>query len=117
MANNFSCILLNVYLPCDNYSANIVTREYEQCVEYIEGLLSTTDCNTFICCGDYNTSLKRGNAQCRFLQDFVSRNNLTCSWNHALSREDYTYCNYALGQKSIIDHFIVSKKYFRCYCR
>ena len=100
MANNFSCILLNVYLPCDNYSANTVTREYEQCVEYIEGLLSTTDCNTFICCGDYNTRFKRGNAQCRFFQDFMSRNNLTCLWNHALSREDYTYCNCALGQKN-----------------
>ena len=36
MANNFSCMLLNVYLPCDNYSANTVTREYEQCVEYID---------------------------------------------------------------------------------
>ena len=57
------------YGPCDNYSANTVTREYEQCVEYIEGLLSTTDCNKFICCGDYNTSFKQGNAQCRFLQD------------------------------------------------
>ena len=34
---------------------------------------------------------------------------IICSWNHALSKEDYAYCNYALGQKSIIDHFIVSK--------
>ena len=47
MANNIH--LLNVYLTCDNYRANTVTTEYEECVEYIEGLLSTTDCNTFIC--------------------------------------------------------------------
>ena len=34
----FSCLLLNVYLPCDNYSNTTVTQGFIDCVEYIENV-------------------------------------------------------------------------------
>ena len=35
LATNFTCLLLSVYLPCDNY-CSIVNREYNECIDYIE---------------------------------------------------------------------------------
>ncbi len=74
--NSLSCMLLNVYLPCDNYSNNDVTQEYRECIEYIETLHNSSDCEAFICCGDYNTSFERHNAQTDHLSNFILRNNL-----------------------------------------
>ena len=112
MDNNFSCLLLNVYFPCDNYSNNIIADEYIECIDYIEQLFNMSDCNSFICCGDYNTSFSRDNAHSRFLIDFMHRNSLIKSWDHVLAKLDYTYVNHALGHKSSIDHFIMSKNIF-----
>ena len=41
---------------------------------------------------------------------FLNRNNFVNSWDHVLSQCEYTYyVNHALGHKSIIDHFIVTR--------
>ncbi len=112
MDNNFSCMLLNVYLPCDNYSNNNVSNQYVNCIECIESMFNMSECNSFICCGDYNTSFQRNNAQSRYLSDFVNRNNLITSWEHVLSQEGFTYVNHALGHQSTIDHFIVSRNIY-----
>ena len=45
----FSCLLLNVYLPCDNYSNTTVTQGFIDCVEYIEYLHKLSDCSSYIC--------------------------------------------------------------------
>ena len=34
--NFFSCMLLNLYLPCDNFSNVQTTDEYINCIEYVE---------------------------------------------------------------------------------
>lgn len=114
MANNFSCIVFNVYLPCDSFSNNVACSLYTECIDYIEGKMSSLDSNSFICCGDFNTCFTRLNAHCRYLQDFISRNNLLVSWDHVLSKQDYTYVNHALGHRSIIDHFITSRIIYDC---
>ena len=88
--NNFSCMLLNLYLPCDNFSNVQTTDEYINCVEYVESMFNSSNCDAFICCGDLNTSFERDNAQSRHLSDFISRNDLLLSWDHALSEKDFT---------------------------
>ena len=55
----FSCLLLCVYLPCDNYSNVYINQEYSECIDYIESLYNNSNCNVFICCGDYTTSFER----------------------------------------------------------
>ena len=62
LAKNYTCLLLSVYLPCDTY-CNTVSEEYVKCIDYIETLLESVNCNSFICCGDFNTSFGRANAQ------------------------------------------------------
>ena len=77
----FSCLLLNVYLPCDNYSNTTVTQGFIDCVEYIENVYNLSDCSSYICCGDFKTSFERNNAQSYYLIDFIERNNLCTSWD------------------------------------
>ena len=36
---NFSCLLLSVYLPCDNYSTVYVNHAYTECIDYIESIV------------------------------------------------------------------------------
>ena len=60
-----------MYLPCDNYSTD-VNSEYVKCLDYIELLINSIDCNAVVCCGDYNTSFERTNGQTECLNDFIS---------------------------------------------
>ena len=82
--NNFSCMLLNLYLPCDNFINVQTTDEYINCIEYVESMFNSSNCDAFICCGDLNTSFESDNAQSRHLSDFISRNDLLLSWHHVL---------------------------------
>ena len=79
-------LLLSVYLPCDTY-CNTVNEDYANCIDYIESLLESEKCNSFICCGDYNTSFERANAQTECLTNFRERHNLALSWNSPVSKK------------------------------
>ena len=70
MSNNFSCLLLSIYLPCDNY-CNAANADYVDC---IESLLISEHCNAFMCCGYYNNSFEQNNAQTECLNNFIKRN-------------------------------------------
>ena len=94
----FSCLLLSVYLPCDNYSTVYVNHEYTECIDYIESLYNAANCSAFLCCGYYNCSLDRSNEQTEFLKEFIFRNNFALSWDHSLSKKDFTYVNMSLNQ-------------------
>ena len=113
LADNFSCLLLSLYLPCDNYS-NAANADYVDCIDCIESLLISEHCNAFICCGDYNTSFERNNAQTECLNNFIERNNLVVSWNHPVSKKDHTYTNFSLNQFSCIDHIITTHNIYDC---
>ena len=115
LAKNYrpTCLLLSVYLPCDTY-CNTVSEEYVKCIDYIESLLESVNCISFICCGDFNTSFERANAQTECLTNFMGRNNLTSSWNNPVSKKEFTYTNLALKHFSCIDHFITTPNIFDC---
>ena len=113
LADNFSCLLLSIYLPCDNYS-NAANADYVDCIDCIESLLISEHCNAFICCGDYNTSFERNNAQTECLNNFIERNNLVVSWNHPVSKKDHTYTNFSLNHFSCIDHIITTHNIYDC---
>ena len=49
-------MLLNIYLPCDNFSNVQTTNKYINCIEYVESMFNSPNCDAFICCGDLNTS-------------------------------------------------------------
>ena len=88
--------MLSVYLPGDNYSMTAVNKDYINCINYIETLYNRENCHTLICCGDYNSSFERSNAQIEYLNDFNSRNHLNVTWRYNVSVKDFTYINTAL---------------------
>ena len=79
---DFSCLFVCVYLPCDNYSNVHINKEYSECIDYIESLYNNSNCNVFICCGDFNTSFERLNTKTDCLHNFISRCNFVESCDH-----------------------------------
>ena len=77
--------LLNIYFPCDNYSNNDVSNRYVDCMDYIESVINVSNCNSFICCGDWNTNIERYNTPTKYVCDFISRNHFVNSCDHVLS--------------------------------
>ena len=76
---NFFCLVTNVYLPCDNFSNTVVSDGFLDCIYCIEGMLVLANCDSYILCGDFNSSFPRANAQSNCLQQFLDRNNLMSS--------------------------------------
>ena len=112
MENNFSCLVTNVYLPCDNFSNTAVSDGFLDCINCIEGMLAQANCDSYISCGDFNSSFQRANAQCNCLQQFLDRNNLMSTWDHVLAEQNFTYINHSLGHRSCIDHFFISRNIY-----
>ena len=50
----------------------------------------------------------RETGQVDYLNDFITRNNLKIYWDNDNAMKDFKYTNYSLGQKSCIDHIIMS---------
>ena len=73
-------MVTNVYLQCDTFSNTVVTDRFIDCI----------NCDSFILCGDFNSSFQRANAQGNCLQQFVDRTNLWSSWEH----HEYDIHNY-----------------------
>ena len=48
-------------MPCDNYSTYDVDNTYSECIDFIETLYQSNDCNYFIATGDFNTCFSRDN--------------------------------------------------------
>ena len=80
MHNNFTCMLLSIYMPGNNYYMSSVRPEFSDTLDCIESLFNTIDCNAQICCGDYNVSFDKRDAHLEYLKNFISRNNLYSSW-------------------------------------
>ena len=102
MENNFSYVLLSVYLLYDNF-CNILNQSYAAEINVMEHIFNTVSCNAFIICGDFNTSFSRYNAQTTHLSNFMHRIILICTWGHNNSRPDFTYNNLHL----IINHVLI----------
>ena len=54
--------------------------------------MNSEDCNRFIVCGDFKTSLSCSNAQSTCLSVCMHRNRLTSSWDNPQAKIDFTYC-------------------------
>ena len=113
--NNALLIILYIYMPCDNYSTYDVDNAYSECIDFIDTLYLSNDCDYFITTDNFNTCFSRDNAHTKCLNTFVNKNNLELSWDHPLSIKDFTYNNLSLNHFSCIYHFIVTRKCLRFY--
>ena len=73
----FTCHVITIY------NINDITHEYIEWVEHVENIYNESDCLCFVCCGDFNTSTERLNAQTKQFSGFVDRNYFKISWDHA----------------------------------
>ena len=70
---NVTLLVICVYLPCDTQKIHTDHEEFIDVLDYIEQLLYK---DSYIICGDFNTSFERNNAHTEYLNGFMSRNNL-----------------------------------------
>ena len=97
--------LLFVRSNCDNRSKSVVNEDYQNVIDDIEHVLLSLDYDSAIIYGDFNTCLNRNNAHSLLLTQFTVRNVLYINvWNHPKAKQDDTYINTALNQRSRIDH-------------
>ena len=63
--NDFTCLIVSAYLPCDTYIGT-VQQAYSETTNYIYSLINEHGCKSVILCGDYNTSSERktGHVDC-----------------------------------------------------
>ena len=77
-------LIVCIYMPCDTYSNTNVSIEYDNCINYLEELLSKYEQDDIIMRGDWNTSFERDTCQTRFMTAFMERNDLQLSWHPIL---------------------------------
>ena len=110
---NETLLIINVYMPCDNRSKSVVNEDYQTVID-IEHVLLSLDYHSAIIYGDFNTCLNRNNAHSLLLTQFTVRNVLYNVWNHPKAKQDDTYINTALNQRSRIDHAYVTENLLPC---
>lgn len=108
-------LLLNCYMPVDNYKQHEVDEKFNEAVDHIDRI--TTENNEVLyvlICGDLNIDLARDNAHARHMWDFTERNNLVFAQLSTNAKYTYTYSDVRNGNpiSSAIDHFIVSDNLF-----
>lgn len=105
-------LMLNLYLPCDNYHQHIASVEYMETLNKVEIILNEVRADRVLLGGDLNTDLSRDNAHSKLLRDMCNRHGLQFAWHHSKATPTYTYMSSDLRSKSTIDHFICSNEMY-----
>ncbi len=104
--DSYSIIVCNMYMPCDN-TGDINT--YNEVWADAINICNAHDAQYVIFAGDLNTDLTRHNsAHTTGLIDLCRSENFTCVKTHPQCQIDYSYESKINGQKSCLDHFIIS---------
>jgi hypothetical protein len=107
-------LLCNVYMPCDrgDHGSNYV--EYIEVLEEISELGHTNDVDNIIIGGDLNTDLSRlQSPHTGALKLFSSNESLKFGLTHECSRVNYTYESKVTGDRSTLDHFLVTENLYQ----
>ena len=94
-------LIVNVYMPCDNYSVQNLNSVYRDTISDIDMIMSDHT-GELLLCGDWNTDTARNTAQVACFNEFIERNNLYVCWDNSNASRQSTYANYALMQFSCI---------------
>jgi len=105
---NGDLLICNAYLPNDNYSASVVTKDFSDVCEQVEVLYLQENPTYFIFAGDFNVDFRRQNAHSRWLGDLMGRLNLVDSWSLSCVIPQETYIGPNFSSKSRIDYISCS---------
>ena len=107
--DDIDMLLFNVYMPCDS----INLTEFDDVILDIERISTELNISNIVIGGDFNTDLARTKSvQSKHLLDFCLNDNYKLVIDHPTCNVDYTYESKITGDRSIIDHFIVTENLF-----
>lgn len=113
-------LLINVYLPGDNYRATEVSAEFRDTVDKLDNFIATQKYQMLLMGGDFNTSLGRDNAHTKYIKDFATRSHLHFIQVHPLAVHKITYQQLLKNgcvRQSDVDHFLVSEDIYNAIVR
>ena len=99
-------LIINTYLPCDNYNDNI--NELVEILSIIRNVIDNSGVGQVIWTGDLNADFLRGTAHCVAIMDLIEELGLMIAWDKF--KVDFTSMHNRGDQSytSTIDHFILS---------
>ena len=104
-----SCfVIINVYMPVDNYSKTRVSDEFQDTLDAIELFVQKCAGKQIIIGGDANIDFTRQNAHDKVFLDFLERNSCVHVYNLPNCNVNFTYNDPNNDSFSCIDHFSVS---------
>ena len=110
-SEKYDLILINVYMPNDDDTDDSYFM-YGEIFSEISSILQTYENCKIIIGGDFNVDYERSNSRnLSLFKEFLELESLSCATFNILSNNFTRLGN--LGEKSFIDHFIVSKD-FKC---
>ena len=96
-------------MPYDSGTKDIsMVEQFSEVLAGISNLIRIYDPSDIVIGGDMNTEFSRHSAHTVLLKSFCENESLHNAKEHNLSTVDFTYCNYATGVTSTIDHFLLS---------
>ncbi len=103
---DYTCLLINVYLPTD-YRSQAATEQLKDVLGEIAGFVSSTAHDFVLIAGDWNTDLDRPGQFSEAICAFLSELNLSLVDLNFPGEVRFTYMGHD-GSKSWIDHIAVS---------
>ena len=104
---NQNILLVNCYMPNDNYQKINVSDDFLQTCDALECLISEfNDCSVIVG-GDINLDYSRHNAHDQYFSHLLENCDMLDCWSLNVARQDYTYCDH-FQNTSCIDRFSVS---------
>ena len=111
-SNNLNIIMCNLYLPCDD-NTDVNFELYGETLYDLINIIDTYRGFDLIIGGDLNTDFNRNESRnLDLLNQFINDELLNCI-SLELSSNNFTFQN-SRGNKSFIDHFIVSESLNQC---
>ena len=71
--NDYKLLLVNVYMPVDPQLQTIDEAELLSTLEVIENIISSSNYNDALLCGDWNWDASRNTRFCRIIEDFLRK--------------------------------------------
>ena len=111
--NNVTLLIVNVYMPCDSLSVTEQSREFQNILDEISGKCEETNIDNVIIGGDFNTDFSRlRSLNTNALKVFMQSEELKCPLFHELFTIDFTFESKANGERSTIDHFLLTENLY-----
>ena len=108
--NDSKCLLINVYMPVDNYKKIHVSDDFIAVCDDIECLIEKYTGYNIIIGGDLNVDFSRGNAHDNYFDSVLDRHHMALGWRLNCAHKEPTFENDNCTSSSVIDHFCISDK-------